>query len=681
MPVQEEFQLLDRTQIPDGRPISVTAREIRPARTPVSDEFVANIRLVGVREPVLLFPSPATFGVPYRIVDGHRRIAAMRIIDAERPFPAILYPTGMTMRQVASIALSTNLHRTPNAEREYDAINELMDTGATVPQIASALGIPEATIIARLRVGNLNGDLRSLLSEGRLSTSLAQRLGAESLQTQQRIWREFVARENEPGRGSNHRLTTRDAYPERPSDEQIRLLPTMPTIDVFSALTEPQRVEIYQALLRTMQPENIDTFMAELPTQTKRELYRKIFQSVEASEEWTDLAETTFTQRLVARFASSKINETVTGFVGAIHRDAAGRLRELFSHELGERVNVLTMERDVLRASESRALQEIERQRERYRQLERLSAVRAVDEASAPFRPPLIPVETEGRGYRETLQGPSDDPAENAEAIRITMLGETRVTPDNAEAIAAAQYDYPVAEESWELVVEHLTDAADAMPLTPSDECDRFHHDIEGLRVRAIQMERAENANAGVTVGRVIPPPPPAVPEPSRANSGNVRRVAGRGYPDGVVRVPSSLEEHAALLAEQAEQINANTTRRRGSGSGSETAAQRRARLEAELGPRIQRPVGSRLTPQQEAIASSRRGGHADALRTAAREALERGDSVVHINPDGTVQRVEPAPDAVAPRPATLAEAAEATRAAMEDLNSAIVRRPRRPRI
>ena len=223
--IQDELGLFERAQVPSGRLTTIAAMNIRRTSILPSEAFVDNIRRMGVLEPVLLLrESSATGGAPFRIIDGQRRVEAMRIIDEMRPIPAVIYPNTTPLRVLGGMALSANLQRSPNAIQEFLAIQELMESGATVPQIASSLGIPEATIIARLRVGNLDEGLRQLLAEGRLSASLAQRLGAESLQTQMRIANEFFA---ENPRDGTARLTARMAYPERPQDEQIRLLPAV----------------------------------------------------------------------------------------------------------------------------------------------------------------------------------------------------------------------------------------------------------------------------------------------------------------------------------------------------------------------------------------------------------------------------------------------------------------------
>ena len=380
----------------------------------------------------------------------------------------------------------------PDALREFRAIQALMDSGATIPQISLTFGIPEAFIFTRLRIGHLLSGLLELFAADRMSISLATRLGAESLQTQQRIWNNWTMTSPQP-----MRMTSAFAYPETTPTEQILL----PVIDwtMIEAFILDQGVS---AFLEHLSDGTRNAFMTTLIPQAQAEV-------------------------AAANTSATALSE------------------------------------------------EVDRQRDRYRALETRAGRPSIMEHLAPAQPPT---EAEGRAYREMLPGPSDDPTET---------GATPLMP--AAMIAAAQYDYPVAEESWELVVDHLTEAADAMPLSPSDESDRFHIDIESLRTRAIAQRVAEDANVGVTVGRVEPPVP--APEPAEANRGQVRRATRPPHET------TSLTQHAALLREQADAINANTRRARPGMS----------------------------TTQQAILESSRRAG-----QTAAREAIERGAIVIH---------------------------------------------------
>jgi hypothetical protein len=600
---QTEIALFERSEVPDGVRMAVAAADIRFQSTTVSPEFLDNVRRLGVLEPVLLRQAEITRSAPYRIIDGHRRVAAMGIIDEMRPIPAIVYPFDISMRQIGAIALSANMHRAPNAMAEFAAIRELMETGATIPQIASSLGIPEHVIIARLRVGSLDERLRNLLIEGRMSASLAQRLGAETIQTQQRIWHDFMTEQDQTQ--VPLRLTARMAYPEHPQDEQIRLLPQtdipdMQPTDILAALTDTQRTEFTRAFLQTMQPHHLAQMMTDIPTQTRREIFSFVFRNTPHSNEWLDLASSTFSYPTLAHFINDRVN--IDGVVPLINALLPGVQQQLASHYTRVTSERHNAERaaNVTRIAELET--EIERQRERYRTLERMSASRGGPAPTSTMRPI---VEAPGRAYRETLQGPSDDPGEGAESRDV-----------NADALAAAQFDYPVVEESWELVVDHLTDAADSMPLSPSDDCDRFHHDIEALRVRAIQQQRLEDVNAGVVSGRVIPPP---APEPAPANAGRVRRTHAQRAVDHVntpptTGAPRSLSEHAALLEEQAAQINANTTRRAGRASPAEAERLHRIRVEREQRERdaTERILAGRQhlnrppRPQQNVLESTR---------------------------------------------------------------------------
>ena len=379
-----------------------------------------------------------------------------------------------------------------------------MDSGATIPQISLTFGIPEAFIFTRLRIGHLLSGLLELFAADRMSISLATRLGAESLQTQQRIWNNWTMTSPQP-----MRMTSAFAYPETTPTEQI--------------------------LLSVIDWTMIEAFILDQGAMT---------------------------------------------FLDSVNETARQRIREFY--ELALQSGPSGIARESLRENDRidiESLRENDRLRDQIHEMETILGSLEQRHAAATRASPQQPSRlAEGRAYREMLPGPSDDPTET---------GATPLMP--AAMIAAAQYDYPVAEESWELVVDHLTEAADAMPLSPSDESDRFHIDIESLRTRAIAQRVAEDANVGVTVGRVEPPVP--APEPAEANRGQVRRATRPPHET------TSLTQHAALLREQADAINANTRRARPGMS----------------------------TTQQAILESSRRAG-----QMAAREAIERGAIVIH---------------------------------------------------
>lgn len=495
---------------------------------------------------------------------------------------AVHVPSGRAAEIAEILSEMSNMNRAPDVLREVRAIMDLVERGATIPQIANAFDIPEALIVARLRIGGLLPGLRILLEQGRMSVTLAQRLGAESLQTQSRIFNDFQARENDPGRGANHRFTTRDAYPERPQDEQIRL------------------ISDHTQQWRTLQPDALDNFFTDIPTQTRRDVFRRVYESTH-TQEWVDLAETAIPIGTRARLASYYIvHNNANAFLSLLTADARERIRQFYEATfLVQRATVEAERDDARRRADemagevTRLLAEISRQRERYRTLETMIAARG----GVPAPAPNAPTQAEGRAYREMLSGGSDDPGETQTGTNV-----------NAEAQSAAQFDYPVVEESWELVVDHLTDAADAMPLSPSDESDRFHTDIEALRLRAIVQQRAENANAGIVSGTIIPPETPAPPAPAPSNRGHVRipRERTRVEPIGQ---ETTLTEHARLLREQADAINANTRPGRSSNTApnprAETAVQRTMREAREAIESSDRPSG-RARAQQEILESSR---------------------------------------------------------------------------
>lgn len=138
-----------------------------------SDDFVENVRRLGLLQPVALI-EPPNGRSNFMIAEGRRRVGALRRLGRTE-IPAYVFPPGTTVTQAAAMTLSANVQRRANPVREFNAINSMVHRGMSEQQIAGALRIPLQTVRARMRLGNLSRHLRELFEQGALAPSVAER--------------------------------------------------------------------------------------------------------------------------------------------------------------------------------------------------------------------------------------------------------------------------------------------------------------------------------------------------------------------------------------------------------------------------------------------------------------------------------------------------------------------------
>ena len=135
---------------------------------PPGAALVASIRRCGVLQPVLLLRSAAG---RLLVADGRRRVKAARAA-ALATIPAQVAPDEGSLH--ALLSLLTHGTRRDNPAAELDAIERLLEAGASEQAIARETGLQRATIGRRLRLHRLEPGLRDAYRQGRLTTSVAE---------------------------------------------------------------------------------------------------------------------------------------------------------------------------------------------------------------------------------------------------------------------------------------------------------------------------------------------------------------------------------------------------------------------------------------------------------------------------------------------------------------------------
>ena len=127
-------------------------------------ELADSIRSQGIRQNLLLVPHPDVQG-RYRVIIGHRRLAAARVAGLDT-VPAVVDVT-LTEQHQLELMLVENLQRvdlTPVEEAEgYQA---MLDLGVGAREISRRTGRSEKTVTGRLRLLTLPEPARAAVHQG-----------------------------------------------------------------------------------------------------------------------------------------------------------------------------------------------------------------------------------------------------------------------------------------------------------------------------------------------------------------------------------------------------------------------------------------------------------------------------------------------------------------------------------
>lgn len=106
------------------------------------------------------------------VIEGNRRVLAAREAGIE---VSCLVTTDLGyLKHVATVMLNSTRERNPVAE--LDAIEALMERGATIEQIAKEVGLSVATIKKRLRAQTIIPEIRREIDSGRIAPGIVERI-------------------------------------------------------------------------------------------------------------------------------------------------------------------------------------------------------------------------------------------------------------------------------------------------------------------------------------------------------------------------------------------------------------------------------------------------------------------------------------------------------------------------
>lgn len=132
-------------------------------------ELAASIIEIGLLQPLLVVPAESG----YMVVDGHRRLAAMRSVAYDRPIPVIVTEMDRTARVIAAVSAGAYTLKLNSIERAR-AFKALRDEhGLTQTEIARRCGCSQATVNMSLRLLDVDKETQAKLESGELSAMQA----------------------------------------------------------------------------------------------------------------------------------------------------------------------------------------------------------------------------------------------------------------------------------------------------------------------------------------------------------------------------------------------------------------------------------------------------------------------------------------------------------------------------
>lgn len=138
-------------------------------------ELADSIRVHGIRQNLLITPSPDAPG-RYWLIIGHRRAAAARLCGLDT-VPAVIDDT-LTVAAALELMLLENLQRTDlTPVEEADGYQGLLDLGLDVTAIAKRTGRSRSTVESRLALWGLPEEARELVHTYQATLGDAARLG------------------------------------------------------------------------------------------------------------------------------------------------------------------------------------------------------------------------------------------------------------------------------------------------------------------------------------------------------------------------------------------------------------------------------------------------------------------------------------------------------------------------
>lgn len=222
-------------QVPEVEPQDIELSRLSDVRVgpEPTPQFIDSIRKFGVVVPIVV--RRLNDGKQFEVIDGKRRAKAA-IACEMTTIPARVYDEGFAFSPAMTVTLN-NL-RSSNPVSEFEAIERMLQKGASEREIARATGLSIGTVRKRLKLAGLLPELQEAFRRGEISTTVAERVATLPKPAQERL---------NAIRQDKGKLTGRDVSEAKEVARQ-RELGTIP-MEVFESRRDEWYVEVANGLI------------------------------------------------------------------------------------------------------------------------------------------------------------------------------------------------------------------------------------------------------------------------------------------------------------------------------------------------------------------------------------------------------------------------------------------------
>ena len=144
-----------------------------PATAADHEQLVASIRAHGLLTPLLVRERGGGVDAEsetYLVVDGARRLAALRELDEPAPVPCT---REMSETHAGELSVAGNLHVALHPADQVEAFERMRDAGETIEAVADRFGVTVRTVRRRLALAGVAPAVRAAWRDGKISSEHA----------------------------------------------------------------------------------------------------------------------------------------------------------------------------------------------------------------------------------------------------------------------------------------------------------------------------------------------------------------------------------------------------------------------------------------------------------------------------------------------------------------------------
>ena len=186
------------------------------------DELAASIASHGLLQSLVVKKGKRG---KYDVIAGQRRLIALQKLASDKTIakdtdiPCVIAASDA---DAAELSLAENVIRMPmHPADQFEAFRDLIDNGASVPDVAARFGVSETLVVKRMKLGRVSPVILDIYREGKVGLDLVQAFAvSDDQEAQEHIWNDLPAWDMYPR--TIKRLLTEGEIPA--SDKRVRLV-------------------------------------------------------------------------------------------------------------------------------------------------------------------------------------------------------------------------------------------------------------------------------------------------------------------------------------------------------------------------------------------------------------------------------------------------------------------------